>query len=67
MWRLFCGDNRVKEEKINWTKEQIEIIGKMIEESEAIGWTQGYDESTKDLIIELEKFILELKKRIYRR
>jgi hypothetical protein len=52
-------------EKIIWTKEQEDIIGTMINESEGIGYTQGYDEAIKEIIRELEKFIFELKKKVY--
>jgi len=57
-----------KEEKDNWTEwtpEQEEVIGKMIKESESIGYTQGYDDRVKEEIAEKEVEIFELKKKIY--
>lgn len=48
-----------------WTKEQEEVIGKMIKESESIGYTQGYDDRVKEEITEKELDIFELKKKIY--
>ena len=54
-------------EKIKWTDEQNEIIGKMIGESEMIGYTQGYDDAIKELIHELESKVFELKQKIYQK
>lgn len=54
-------------EKIKWTKEQEEILKQMIDESEIIGFSQGYEDATKDLIIKLESIVFELKKRIYKK
>lgn len=51
--------------EIKWTPEQEEAIGTMINESESIGYTQGYDERVKEEIIEKETEIFELKKKIY--
>ena len=41
--------------KIEWTKEQEELIQKMIEESENIGYAQGRDDLLKEIIQELKK------------
>lgn len=47
-----------KTEKIEWTKEQEEIIEKMINESENIGYAQGYDDAIKEIIRDLKlKFV----------
>ena len=51
--------------KSEWTKEQEEVLGKMIKESEAIGYTQGYDDAIKEVIKKLELEIFEIKKMIY--
>ena len=51
--------------EIKWTKEQEEVLGKCIKESEDVGWTQGYDEAVKELIKDLETFIFELKKKVF--
>lgn len=53
--------------EVEWTKEQEEMIGTMIKESEGIGYTQGFDDAIKEIIRELETFIFELKKRVFRR
>ena len=54
-----------KEKWQEWTKEQEEVVGTMIKESESIGWTQGYDDAIRELIKDLETFIFELKKRVF--
>lgn len=58
-----------KNKEQDWTKEQIESFGKAIEESEQIGYTGGWDdaikETIKDLEIILNKFMLELKMKVY--
>jgi hypothetical protein len=48
-----------------WTTEQEEVIGKMIKESESIGYTQGYDDRIKEEIAERETEIFELKKKVF--
>ena len=53
------------EKKINWTKEQEDMVNIMIKESEDIGYTQGYDEAVKELIRDLGVIIFELKKKVY--
>ena len=56
---------------IVWTKEQEEVIDKMIKESEDIGYVQGRDDSTKEILDELEesfkKIINELKGKLFKK
>jgi hypothetical protein len=51
--------------EIKWTKEQEEAIGMIINESESIGYTQGYDDAIREFVKELEHFIFELKKNVF--
>jgi len=54
---------RMEKSKIEWTKKQEETIEKMIEESEAIGYVNGYDDAIKEVIRELKiKFINKIEK-----
>lgn len=43
-----------KEKKIEWTKEQTEIIDSMIKESETIGYAQGFDDAIEEMINDLK-------------
>ena len=52
---------------IVWTKDQEEVIEKMIKESEDIGYVQGRDDSTKEILEELEELIKKLKFKIIRK
>lgn len=54
-------------EEIKWTNEQNEIIGRMIKESEDIGYTQGYDDAIREVVKDFEKFLFELKSRVFMR
>jgi hypothetical protein len=48
-----------------WTKEQEEVIGKIIKESENIGYVQGYDDAIKEVLKDFEMMIFEIKKKIF--
>jgi hypothetical protein len=52
-------------ENNDWTKEQEETVGKMIKESEDIGYVQGYDDAIKEIVNKFEIFIFELKKMFF--
>ena len=45
--------------KVEWTKEQEEIIEKMNKESETIGYVEGRDDLLRELIGELKQKILK--------
>ena len=47
--------NKEDKKKVQWTKEQEEIIQTMIEESESIGYEQGREELLKEIIEDLRK------------
>lgn len=49
------------DKKIEWSREQEEIIDKMVEESETIGYVQGREDLLREIIRELKlKFIKEI-------
>lgn len=41
-------------EKIEWTREQKELIDSWIKEAENIGYTQGWDDAIRAIIEELK-------------
>ena len=43
---------------VEWTKEQEEVIDKIVEESENIGYVQGRDDLLKELIEDLRRKII---------
>jgi len=57
----------MKDNEIEWTEEQNNIVSKMIRESEEIGYTEGYGEAIKEITRDLEIFLLNLKSKFYRK
>lgn len=52
---------------VEWTKEQAEIIDKMIRESETIGYAMGVDDTLKEIIQEFEEFLRKIKSKFIRK